>query len=92
MLWEESLARDVTLLDPHWLSTKDNVEADFLSRNEMGRWEFMLDKNLFTMILDTFQVSLTLDAFASRETAQLQRYMICFQDPHAVVSDALLHR
>ena len=75
----------------HWLSTKDNIEADFLSRNEMGRWEFMLDKNLFTMILDTFQVSPTLDAFASRETAQLERYMTWFQDPQAVASDALLN-
>ena len=91
LLWDESLARDVTLLAPHWLSTKDNVEADFLSRNEMGRWEFMLDKDLFAKILDTFQVSPTLDAFASRETAQLKRYMTWFQDPQAVASDALLH-
>ena len=41
------------------------------------------------MVLETFYVRLTLDAFAS--TAQPPWYMIWFRDPQAVALDALLH-
>ena len=69
LLWKESLERGVSLLAPHWLSTKDNVEADFLSRNNIHHWEIVFDKSVFLMILDMFQVMPTLDAFDSSETA-----------------------
>ena len=90
LLWKESLERGVSLLAPHWLSTKDNVEADFLSRNNIHHWEIVLDKSVFLMILDMFQVMPTLDAFASSETARLPRYMSWFKDDQAVAMDALL--
>ena len=38
LLWEESLEKGVSLLAPHWLSTEDNVEADFLSLNNNHYW------------------------------------------------------
>ena len=91
LLWKESLERGVSLLDPQWLSTKDNVEADFLSRNDIHYWEIVLEKSVFRMILETFQVQPTLDAFASKETAQLSRYMSWFKDDHALAMDAFLH-
>ena len=91
-LWEEALEKGVTLLAPHWLSTQDNVEADFLSRNKLEHWEFMLEKSVFNMVLETFHVRPTLDAFASKGTAQLPRYMTWSRDPQAVASDALLHK
>ena len=91
MLWEDAVIRGITILTPHWLSTKDNVEADFLSRNALSQWEFYLCPDLFMLILETFQVTPTLDAFASRDTAQLPRYMSWFPDRYAVAQDALLH-
>ena len=86
------MSRNVTILAPHWLSTKDNVEADFLSRNSLSQWDFVLDKVLFDMILESFQLHPTLDAFASKETHQLPRYMSWYQDQDAVARDALLHQ
>ena len=90
-LWEEALAKRVTILAPHWLSSNANVEADFLSRNKMSQWEFYLDRDLFVYILKMLQVQPTLDVFASRDTAQLSRYMSWYPDSQAVAQDALLH-
>ena len=36
---------------PQWLSTQENVEADFLSRNNLNHWEFTLERSVFNMIL-----------------------------------------
>ena len=44
LLWKEALSRDIVPLTPHWLSTKDNLEADFLSRNKLSQWEFFIDQ------------------------------------------------
>ena len=41
-LWEESLKNGIDLLSPQWISTHDNVAADFLSRNCINHWELML--------------------------------------------------
>ena len=92
LLWKEALARNISQLTPHWLSSKDNVEADFLSRNKLNQWEFYLRPNLFAYILRELQVFPTLDAFASRNTTQLERYMSWFPDSQAVAQDALLHQ
>ena len=91
LMWEEAIARDITILTPHWLSTGDNAEADFLTRNTLSQWDFRLDRDVFCMILETFQVRPTLDAFASSNTAQLPRYMTWYPDRNAVARDALLH-
>ena len=90
-LWTDAVARNVTILTPHWLSSSENVCADFLTRNSMHQWDFFLDRDLFTLILDHFRVQPTLDAFASRETRQLPRFMCWGPDNQAVASDALLH-
>ena len=92
LLWEEALTNNVQILTPHWLSTKDNIEADFLSRNKLTQWEFFLDQEIFQYIIHVFQVQPTLDAFASKNTAQLARYMSWYPDNFAVAQDALLHR
>ena len=42
-------------------------------------------------MLNVFQVSPTLDVFASRNTARLDRYMTWYPDKQAVAQDALLH-
>ena len=92
LLWHQALSRDVQILAPHWLSTKDNVEADFLTRNSLSQWEIFLIPDIFYYILGVFQVQPTLDAFASRETHQLPRYMSWYPDSMAVAQDALLHQ
>ena len=92
LLWEEALDRDITLLSPQWLSTKENTSADFLSRNLLSQWEFKLTEELFQLILDSFQLKPTLDAFASQITTQLPRYMSWYPDRQAVARDALLHQ
>ena len=91
LMWQEALSKGVHILTPHWLSTKDNVEADFLSRNKLIQWEFFLCKDWFDYIINAFQVRPTLDAFASQKTARLPRYMSWFPDSKAVAQDALLN-
>ena len=71
------------LLTPHWLSSKDNAEAVFLTRNKLSQWEFRLNQDLFWKILETFQTWPTLDAFASMATAKMPRYMTWYPDQGA---------
>ena len=91
-LWREAVSRHLTILTPHWLSTKENIMADFLSRHEMGQWECVLSHPTLNMVLETFQLSPTLDVFASRETYRLERYMSWYPDPRAVARDAMMHK
>ena len=92
LLWKESIQSDIFLLNPHWLATSDNVSADFLSRHDLGAWEFQLSRPVFSMIMEHFQLFPTLDAFASRDTTQLPRYMTWEYDPRAVARNALIHK
>ena len=91
-LWREAVSRNLTILTPHWLSTSDNVMADFLSRHEMSQWECMLSHSTLNIVFQTFQLSPTLDVFASKETHRLPRYMSWYPDPGAVARDAMMHR
>ena len=90
LLWEEAALRNVTVLTPQWIGTKDNVMADFLTRNKFDHWEFTLDANLFSMISQKFGIFPTLDAFASNKTARLPRYMSWQADSMAVARNAML--
>ena len=89
-LWEEARDRGLTILTPQWIATGENTSADFLSRHDISQWTFMLKRNMFSQILDHFQLQPTLDAFACRWSAQLPRYMSWHRDPLAVAQDALL--
>ena len=91
LLWEQAVSEDITLLMPHWIPTEENIAADFLSRHDMDLWEFMLDRETFSAILNHFRLQPTLDAFASQSMAQLSRYMSWERDPQAVAQDALIH-
>ena len=91
-LWREAVSKNLTILTPHWLSTSDNVMADFLSRHEMSQWECMLSHSTLNIVFQTFQLSPTLDVFASKETHRLPRYMSWYPDPGAVARDAMMHR
>ena len=91
LLWKDAVERDISLLTPHWLSSEANLEADFLSRNKICQWDFFIDRETFNYMLRVLQVRPTLDVFASRETARLERYMTRYPDSQAVAQDAMLH-
>ena len=91
-LWRIAIARNITILSPVWLSSKDNAMADLLSRQSLRQWECQLSRPMFLTILATFQVTPTLDCFASRNTRMLPRYMTWFPDQEAVARDAMIHQ
>ena len=74
-LWLYAIQRNITILPPHWLSSEDNVEPNFLSRHNMQRWDFKLVSSEFRRVCQRLQVWPTLDAFASQESHQVPRYM-----------------
>ena len=63
--WQEMVCRDVHILDPFWLSSLDNLEADFLSHQALVAWDFQLSRRLFRQVCCHFQVTPTLDAFVT---------------------------
>ena len=88
-LWREVVSRDVHVLSPFWLSSADNLEADFLSRQALLAWDFQLRRREFRRICCQFQVKPTLDAFATSRTNQLSRYMTWERDESAVGQNCL---
>ena len=88
--WQEMVSRDVHILDPFWLSSSDNLEADFLSCQALVAWDFQLSHQLFRQVCCHFQVMPTLDAFATSRTNLLPRYMTWDRD-ESVVGQNCLH-
>ena len=89
-LWEFASLNNVKILTPQWIGSKENYMADFLSRNSLDFWDFRLNRQLFKLVVEHFQVFPSLDAFATAQTAQLPRYMSWHEDPGAVGRNALL--
>ena len=89
MLWQKAIRRNITILPPQWLSTSENIEADFLSRHRLQRWDFKLISSEFWRVYRRFKVWPTLDAFASRGSNQIPRYMTWEQDSRAMAINAL---
>ena len=88
-LWREVVRRDVNVLSPFWLSSADNLEADFLSRQALAAWDFQLRRRDVRRMCCQFQVKPTLDAFATSKTNQFPRYMTWEQDESAVGQNCL---
>ena len=74
---------------PHELASKANAETDFLSRHRLQRWDFKLISSEFWRICRKLQVWPTLDAFASKGTHQILRYMTWDRDPKAMAINTL---
>ena len=89
LLWRQAIRRNLTLLPPQWISTQENTEVDFLSRHKFQRWDFKLALTEFQRICWRLQVWPTLDAFASRESHQIPRYMTWEEDSRAMTINAL---
>ena len=89
LLWHQAIRRNFTVLPPQWLSTSENKEADFLSRHRLQRWDFKLVLSEFWRICHRFQVWPTLDAFASRGSHQIHRYITWEQGSSVTAIDTL---
>ena len=89
MLWRQAIRRNITILPPQWLSTLENTEADFLSRHRLQRWDFKLISSEFWRFCHRLQVWPTLDAFVSRGSHQIPRYMTWEQDSGATEINTL---
>ena len=77
------------ILSPFWLSSLENLEADFLSRQALLAWDFQLSHRIFQQICCLFWVKPTLDAFATSRTNLLPRYMTWERDESAVGQNCL---
>ena len=80
------VSQDVHILDPFWLSSQDNLQADFLSRQALVAWDFQLSHRMFRQVC---QVTPTLDAFAISRMNLLPRYMTWERDESTVGQNCL---
>ena len=91
-LWGWCMSQNIHLLEPHWIPTGENVEADFLSRHKLETWELELNQQIFNLIICHFNLSPTLDAFASAKAHKLPRYLSWDPDQAALGRDALQYK
>merc|ERR1711895_390223 len=82
-LWHQAIEKKLTILPPMWISNLENTQADFLSRHSLVRWDFKLAPSEFRRVCRRFQVWPTLDAFASKRSHQIPRYMTWKVDSRA---------
>jgi hypothetical protein len=85
--WEWALSRG------NWLSAShipgvSNIEADEESRKAEFRTEWMLNKDIFRMIIEQLAFIPEIDLFASRINKQLERFMAFRPDPEAEFIDS----
>ena len=45
-MWQQAIFRNTTILIPHWISSEENAEADFLSRNDLSQWDFYFEPEI----------------------------------------------
>lgn len=58
-----------------WLASKANAEVDFLSRHRLQRWDYKQISSEFWRLCYKLHMWPALDAFASKGTHQIPRYM-----------------
>lgn len=85
-LWKWAIDRDMWISVVH-LPGVQNIQADRKSRNFQDETEWMLDRDIFRTLSVKFKPEV--DLFASRNNAQLQRYVSWLPDPGAEAVDAL---
>lgn len=74
-----------------YISSKENVEADALSRWEVESNDFGLNLELFNNICNELG-SPTIDLFATRHTRKCTKFYSWFPDPEAAGTDAFTHK
>lgn len=85
-IWQWCETRSITLY-ASYIPSKDNVEADTLSRTANLDTEWELSPLVFSEIVEKFGIP-EIDLFASRSNAKLGRYVAWHKDPEAESMDA----
>ena len=88
-IWKWCNDRQIYISAAH-IPGKDNIEADFLSRNQDSSTEWSLSKTSFEAIIDHFGVAPTIDAFASRINNKVHKFVAWKPDPLAFGIDIFL--
>ena len=84
------LMENDVLLSVEYISSKENVIADMMSRFHIDFWEFSLKKDVYDYIMKIFKAKPTMDVFASNLTAKMNIYCSWHQDQNAIAHDAFL--
>lgn len=86
-LWNFSVERNL-ILTASYIPGKQNTLADKFSRSKMGKHEYSLNAEVFMLLKAELKFPLTLDLFASRHNALLEKYVSQNDDPFACKVDA----
>jgi hypothetical protein len=68
------ITRNLTV-SASWIASEDNVRPDWLSRLKQDRMDYKLNPKIFKKVCQTFQVTPTIDLFATRENRQCKRFV-----------------
>ena len=85
-IWIWALKRNIWLSAAH-IPGKENVDADYESRNASSSAEWCLDQYFFKLIIKSLGTC-KVDLFASRLNHRLEKYVSRFPDPGACAVDA----
>ncbi|XP_062571921.1 uncharacterized protein LOC134233885 [Saccostrea cucullata] len=85
-IWDFCMARNIWLSASH-IAGVENIEADYLSRHKNDDLEWMLDRNIFSQIENSFG-KCDIDLFASKHNFQFMPYVSYSPDQHAKAIDA----
>lgn len=73
MIWDWCEIRGLFIF-ASYINTKDNITADFLSRNKASTTEFELNEKSFLLIIKTYDIP-DIDLFASKANAKCLKYV-----------------
>ncbi|KAJ8911216.1 hypothetical protein NQ315_014928, partial [Exocentrus adspersus] len=85
-IWDWCESRKIYIF-ASYINTKENIKADFLSRDTQSNIEFELNQNIFIKITEEFGCP-EIDLFASRANTKCQKYVSWRPDPDSILVDA----
>ena len=85
-IWQWAIDRDNAISAEH-LPGILNIEADYESRKQHSNKEWMLDNDVYETIIKHFNVTPTIDLFASRLNKKISRFISWKPDPEAECVD-----
>ena len=88
-IWFWAMERNIWLSVVH-IPGRENIDADFESRNFSSSSEWCLDKNVFSAIMKKLG-HCQVDLFASRLNHRLPKYVSMLPDPNACAVDAFYY-
>ena len=86
-IWSHLIDNNINLTVEH-IAGKDNIQADWESRNQKDSSEWKLDPSIFQALCQIWGFP-TVDLFASRISHQLENYYAWKPDPYSQATDAM---